>query len=164
MHILIDGYNLIGSDTGLTGNLEPKRNQLIQKLQAYSREKGYPVTVVFDGWRGGWARESEEKSGGIQIIFSRLGEKADEVIKRLTKELGSGCVVVTSDRELRNWVEAHGAVSIYAGEFIAKLASPGSETSLAGELEPGAKDRSKRGNPRRLSKIERKRRERLKKL
>lgn len=165
MRILVDGYNLIGSDKGLTNTLEPKRNQLIQKLSTYSRERGYPVTVVFDGWRGGWARESEQKSGGVQIIFSRLGEKADEVIKRLAKEWGSGCVVATSDRELRNWIEARGAVSIPAGEFLAKLASPGRETSLA--LEPpesAARDRGKKGNPRRLSKIERKRRERLKKL
>lgn len=165
MRILVDGYNLIGSDKGLTSALEPKRNQLIQKLSAYSRERGYPVTVVFDGWRGGWARESEQKSGGVQIIFSRLGEKADEVIKRLAKEWGSGCVVVTSDRELRNRIEAHGAVSIHAGEFIARLANPDRETVLAedpGESE--SKNRDKKGNPKRLSKIERKRRERLKKL
>jgi predicted RNA-binding protein with PIN domain len=165
MHILVDGYNLIGSETGLTGNLELKRNQLIQKLQAYSEQKGYSVTLVFDGWRGGWSRQSEQKSGGIHIIFSRLGEKADEVIKRLAKEWGSGCVVVTSDREIRNRVEAHGAVSIHAGEFVARLSSPDREVSFEEPPEEsGGKARDKKGNPRKLSKIERRRRERLKKL
>jgi hypothetical protein len=155
---------LIGSDKGLTGNLEPKRNELIARLQKYHEIKGYPLTVVFDGWRSGWGRESEQKSGGIQIIFSRLGEKADEVIKRLAKELGSGCVVVTSDRELRNWVEAHGAVSISAGEFMARLANLDREVFDDEPEESGARDRAKKGNPRRLSKMERRRKERLKKL
>lgn len=164
MHILVDGYNLIGSDRGLTGNLELKRNQLIQKLRAYSEQKEYPVTVVFDGWRGGWGHESEQRTGAIRVIFSRLGEKADEVIKRLAKELGSGCVVVTSDREIRNRVESYGAVSIYAGEFIARLETPGGEAFDEPPEEDEVKARDKKGNPRRLSKTERKRRERLKKL
>jgi len=164
MHILIDGYNLIGSDKGLTGNLELKRNELIKKLQVYGAQKSYSITLVFDGWRGGSGQQSEIKSGGIEIIFSRLGEKADEVIKKLAKEWGGGCVVVTSDREIRNRVEAHGAVSIHAGEFMARLERPEREVFLDDPEESDARDRGKKGNPRKLSKIERRRRERLKKL
>jgi hypothetical protein len=40
MEIVIDGYNLIGSDAGLTGNLQHKRNWLVQKLASYQRAKG----------------------------------------------------------------------------------------------------------------------------
>ena len=165
VHLVIDGYNLIGSERGLTGNLGGKRTQLIQQLQQYHEIKGYPITVVFDGWRSGWIREVEERSRGITIIFSQQGEKADSVIARLAREMGSGCVVVTSDREVRRAVEASGAVAIYAGEFSARLKNLDREI-FAGEDEGSisSRDREKRGNPRRLSKAERKRRERLKKL
>lgn len=171
IHLIIDGYNLIGSERGLTGDLEGKRNQLVGQLQRYRESKGYPVTVVFDGWRSGWRYEVEEKNGGITVIFSQLGEKADSVIKRLARQMGSGCVVVTSDREVRSAAEANGAVAVYSGEFSAKLNSLDRYVSLEEDEElekdqelKGSRVQEKRGNPRKLSKKERKRRERLKKL
>ncbi len=168
IQIIVDGYNLIGSERGLTGNLESKRSRLIQQLQQYHDKKDYPVTVVFDGWRSGWVHEVEEKSGGITVIFSQQGEKADSVIQRLARQMGSGCVVVTSDREVRRAVEASGAVAIYAGEFSAKLRRLDGQFAIKDEDEDetfeGLREGEKRGNPRKLSKSERKRRERLKKL
>ncbi|MGH7829138.1 MAG: NYN domain-containing protein, partial [Candidatus Binatia bacterium] len=165
VHLVIDAYNLIGSETGLTGDLEGKRTQLIQKLRQYHERKSYPITVVFDGWRSGWINEVEERSGGITVIFSQQGEKADSVIARLAREMGSGCIVVTSDREVRRAVEASGAVAIYAGEFSARLKNLDRDISVEDDEEfRGGRDREKKGNPRRLSKSERKRRERLKKL
>ena len=41
--------------------------------------------------------------------------------------MGSGCVVVTSDREVRRAAETAGAAAIYSGEFGARL-----QTSLTG--------------------------------
>lgn len=145
--------------------MENQRAQLIRQLKQYRESKGYPITVVFDGWRSGWIYEVEERSGGIRVIFSQQGEKADSVIQRLAREMGNGCVVVTSDRVVRNAVEASGAVAIYAGEFSAKLKNIGREI-FAGEDEgfEGLRFQEKKGNPRKLSKTERKRRERLKKL
>ena len=169
MHIVVDGYNLIGSEKGLGGNLEGKRKQLIQQLQQYHALKGHPVTVVFDGWRSGWMHEVEEQAQGIRVIYSRQGEKADSVIQRLAREMGSGCVVVTSDREVQRAIEASSAVAIYAGEFGARLKSIDREIFLgrdekSEEESRGLRDQGKKGNPRRLSKRERKRRGRLKKL
>ncbi|MEE9548843.1 MAG: NYN domain-containing protein [Candidatus Binatia bacterium] len=168
--IIIDGYNLIGSDRGLRGDLEGKRKQLIQRLQQYCESKGHPITLVFDGWRSGWVHESQEQTGGITVIFSRQGEKADSVIQRLAREMGSGCVVVTSDREVRRAAEVAGAAAIYSGEFGARLQTFDRETFHDEEdvtdhlSEQDIQFQGKRGNPRRLSKRERKRRERLKKL
>jgi len=167
LEIIIDGYNLIGSERGLRGDLESLRRQLIQKLQEYRRRRGYPVTVVFDGWRSGWINEVEESADGVTVIYSRQGEKADDVIKRLARQKRSGCLVVSSDREVRQAVERAGAVAIYAGEFSAKLKNLDRELQAEEEwhnhLEaPRRKD--KKGNPRRLSKKERRRQERLRKL
>jgi predicted RNA-binding protein with PIN domain len=121
MEIIIDGYNLIGSNAGLTGNLEHKRNWLVQKLASYHRTKSHHITVVFDGWRSGSVNQVEENRDGIGIVYWRLGEKADSVIVRLARKKGSGCVVVTSDREVRNAVERFGVVALYAGQFSAMM-------------------------------------------
>ncbi len=170
IHIIVDGYNIIGSEQGLTGNLESKRSRLIQQLQQYHDRKDYPVTVVFDGWRSGWVHEVEEKSGGITVIFSQQGEKADSVIQRLARQMGGGCVVVTSDREVRRAAEVSGAVAIHAGEFSAKLRNLEKESAVKDEGFEGDEGfrgfvaQRKKGNPRKLSKEERKRRDRLKKL
>src|SRR5215467_6012394 len=91
MEIIIDGYNVIGSDTGLTGNLEHRRNLLVQHLASYRKNKGHDITVVFDGWRSGSIDEVQQKRDGICIVYSRLGEKADSVIVRLARKQGAGC-------------------------------------------------------------------------
>jgi predicted RNA-binding protein with PIN domain len=102
-------------------------------------------------------------TGGAREVYSRLGEKADSVPVRLARKTGSGCVVVTSDREVRNAVERFGAVALYAGEFDEMLRNIDQPFGYDGsdDAEPRS---SKKGNPRRLSKQERKRREKLKKL
>jgi predicted RNA-binding protein with PIN domain len=165
LHIIIDGYNVIGSERGLGGKLEAVRDHLIHDLQQYQQRKGYPITVVFDGWRSGWTHEVEQRRGGIRVIFSQQGEKADSVIQRLASEMGSGCVVVTSDRDLRRAVEARSAVAIYAAEFSTKLRSLETEDEgFEGLRNEELRDKEKKGNPRRLSKEERKRRVKLKKL
>jgi predicted RNA-binding protein with PIN domain len=161
MDIIIDGYNLIGSDRGLRGDLEHQRNWLIQRLSLYQEVKGHTVALVFDGWKSGRIDEVSEKKQGVRIVFSRQGEKADSVIIRLAREKGSGCVVVTSDREVRRAVEKFGAAAIYAGEFGQIL------RNLELSAETGRQDEgrsNKKGNPNRLGKTERKRLERLKKL
>ena len=167
MHIVIDGYNLIGSVNGLRGNLEAQRRHLLSQLQQYEATKGHTVTVVFDGWRSGWVNEVKETHERVNVIYSRQGEKADDVVARLAREMESGCVVVSSDREVRRAAEAVGAVAVYAGGFSARLR--GIESGILFKEEDRAEfsdsaPKEKRGNPRRLSKTERKRRERLKKL
>ena len=163
MEIIVDGYNLIGSDAGLTGNLERKRNLLIQALANYQRAKGHEITVVFDGWRSGSVTEVGENRDGVRIVYSRLGEKADSVIVRLARKRGSGCIVVTSDREVRNAVERFGVVALYAGQFSAMLHNQARSFDES-PAEPSDRQGPKKGNPRRLSKKERRRREKLNKL
>lgn len=163
IQVVVDGYNLIGSDKGLRGNLEQKRNQLVQELRNYQELKGFPVTVVFDGWRSGWVHEVEDTSSGITVVYSKQGEKADSVIVRVAREIGNGCVVVTSDREVQRAVERFGSVAVNAGEFrrILRNAEYGFDDDDTEDYDARA---GKRGNPKKLSKIERRRRERLKKL
>ena len=163
MDIIIDGYNLIGSDQGMRGALEQKRDWLIHRLSIYKTMKEFEITVVFDGWRAGWAHEAKEKRDSINIVYSRQGEKADDVIVRIARQKGNGCVVVTSDREVRNAVEKFGAAAVHAGEFndiLRNLERP----STGDENENSTARPPRGGNPNRPSKTERRRQEKLKKL
>ena len=87
------------------------------------------MTVVFDGWRGGWVTEKGERKRGIDLIFSKLGETADEVIKRLVKERGSGAVVVTSDRDISKYAQRMSAAVIPSEQFRERI----EYSSLQGE-------------------------------
>ena len=172
MRIIVDGYNFIGRDKGLRGDLEKKRRLLIEQLSAYRRIKGFPVTVVFDG---GDLGEQREQVGGIEVIFSGRGTTADEVICRMAEELREGCTVASSDREVQRRVQSSGGIPIYSGEFEKRLqaarhpaASPSEkalmEKAALDENEDLPRNAEKKGNPRKLSKAQRLRQGRLKRL
>ena len=169
MHLLIDGYNLLHITHSLTrlnsDQLRQERDRLIDLLSAYQKLRPSAVTLVFDGWLGGWTTEQREIKRGIEIIYSRLGEKADEVIKRLVKEEGSAAIVITSDREISRFAERMGAAVIPSEQFQEKLEHPSDrfEDELQDEEEE-ERGLKKKGLARRLSKKEKRTRAALKKL
>ena len=158
MDVIVDGYNLIGAEQGLGGFLEPKRNWLVQRLSSYRKIKQFNLTVVFDGWRSGAGEETLQTRDGVSVVYSRFGEKADEVIIRLAREKGSGSVVITSDREIQKAVERFGAVAVSSNEFSRILRSVG-----GGEEESDV-DEFDHASPSGSSKSERRRNQKLKKL
>jgi len=167
MHLIIDGYNLLHVDRSLTNlhsiQLQWERERLIDWLSTYQKLKSCEVTVVFDGWQEGWSTETREKRKGLQIIFSKLGEKADEVIKRLVKEKGSGAVVITSDREVARFAQRMDVAVIPSEQFRERLQE---RSSRMPEESPEEEERGikKKGPSRRLSKKERRARAASKKL
>lgn len=166
MQIIVDGYNFIGRQKGLRGDLEGKRARLIEQLTAYRRIKNLPVTVVFDGSGKGGA----ERTGGVEVIFSGVGESADDVIVRMAEDLREGCTVVSSDRAVQDQIRRSGGVALYSGEFETRLhaalqqgGEPPSKEPLD-EKEPPPRPAEKKGNPHKRSKAERRRQGRLKRL
>ena len=121
MHIIIDGYNLIRQSDALRRyerfSLEAGRNALIRSVSLYKKQRGHKVTIVFDGWQSGPVEEERDKLSGIDIIYSRKGEKADEVIKRMVKERAEEIIVVTSDRDIADFVSRRGGTTISSQEF-----------------------------------------------
>lgn len=166
-HILIDGYNLIAKMEGIGGNLEAQRERFIRTLSQYRSQKYHTVTVVFDGEKGGWMTESHERTMGINVVFSRLGEKADDVIKRMAKEHEEEYTVVTSDREIASFAEGLGHTAIPSEEFIPKLRFDirrEAGTYKGEDAGYGTVTTKKKGNPRKLSKAARRRKQRLDRL
>jgi len=121
MHIIIDGYNLIRQSDSLRRyerfSLEEGRKALIRFMAVYRKQRGHKVTVVFDGWESGPAEEERDRQEGIDIIYSRRGEKADDVIKRRVEKIGEEIVVVTSDRDIADFVSRRGVTAISSREF-----------------------------------------------
>src|SRR5215217_1098278 len=168
-HLIIDGYNLLGRTGQLSGQIESARESLLVALAAYRHKKHHAVTVVFDGWQQGHPTERREYRTGVQVIYSKRGERADQVIQRLAREYGADCAVVSSDQEVTNSARASGAFVLGAQEFAEKLwASHGGGGMAHKELDPGEepppRDLKKKGNPRKLPKAMRQRAKHLKRF
>ena len=121
MHIIIDGYNLIRQSDSLRRHekqsLEAGRRALTHQLSEYKRKKGHKITVVFDGWETGSAQEERDRQGNINIIYSRRGEKADDVIKRIADDSSEETIIISSDREIASYVTRHGKTALSSSEF-----------------------------------------------
>jgi predicted RNA-binding protein with PIN domain len=168
IHLIIDGYNLIHVNRSLirldSVQLQWERDHLIDQLSTYQKIKPCRVTVVFDGWQGGWNTERGERKKGIEIIYSKLGEKADEVIKRMVKEKGSGAVVITSDREVSKFAERKAVAVIPSEQFREKLEVSNNRFEERFEEEEEEKGIKKKGLSRKLSKKEKRAKTALRKL
>ncbi len=126
MHIIIDGYNLIRQSDSLKRlerfSLEEGRNGLMKRVAGYKKLKDHKITVVFDGWANGSAREERLREDGVHIVYSRRGETADEVIKRMAMAgRGGEIIVVTSDRDVADSVVKAGGVAISSPEFETRM-------------------------------------------
>jgi len=121
MLILIDGYNLIRQSDTLRRyerkTLEAGRNALIARLAEYGNRKPHQIIIVFDGIQNGWAEEGRDREGKINIIYSRHGERADDVIKRIAAQTSGEVIVVSSDREISSYATLLGKTPLPSLEF-----------------------------------------------
>jgi uncharacterized protein len=169
MHLIIDGYNLLHVNRSMASltplELQQERDRLIGELSTYRNQKASDITVVFDGWQGGWVTEKTEKRRGIEIVFSKLGEKADEVIKRRIRERGTGSVLISSDRELLRYAERLSVSAISSEQFRERMESAAFRPEKGRDDNEEEEGTGKRKGPSRtLSKREKRARAALKKL
>jgi predicted RNA-binding protein with PIN domain len=172
MLIAVDGYNFIKQSPELRRleqiELQKAREGLLEQLRSYKRLKGHSFIVVFDGRQEGRLAGQRERSGGIEVIFSKPGEKADEVLKRLASEKREGIAVVTSDRDVASFAEKKGATAIPAADWAEKMEMARLHTVKGGGEESSAPIRSvapaKKGPAHRLPKAKRKAAATFKKL
>ncbi|MEG3634795.1 NYN domain-containing protein [Micromonospora palythoicola] len=119
-HLVVDGYNVTKRGFGEM-SLEQQRKRLVSGLGGIAAQTGDEVTVVFDG--------AERVHGlpptprGVRVLFSRKGETADELIRRLVRAEPPGrpVVVVSSDREVADGVRRHGAYPLGADSLVRRL-------------------------------------------
>ena len=175
-YILIDGYNLIGI---AHDNLEKARNELVRRLQEYSQIKKHDITLVFDGWKSGQKDQTRMKSGHVTVMYSRLGETADVLIRKKLTSTKKPWIVVSSDREISDFAANKDFAAVSSDEFEVKLFTTlhGNHIDLIPDMqtdneellkyyndEPDPSPARLKGNPRKLSKRQKKKLQALKKL
>lgn len=123
--VLVDGYNVIKNNlmfqTLVGKNFAYARELLIRQLKNRYRFVTSQVIVVFDGDD---IREQTSHDEHVRIIFSRRGETADSVIKRLTIEArkhGRDVELYSDDQEVRLSVTERGGGSKSTGQLTKKL-------------------------------------------
>lgn len=174
VHVVIDGYNLIRQSATLSAqeelSLELGRDALLERLRKYKRVRSHRITVVFDAANKPLPAEQRSQHKGIRIIYSGRGETADTVIKRICRNEGEKVLLVTTDRELASYAEARGSVAMDSEDFEARMEmalyvdAKGVDEEDEEERWHPNKGTRKKGPAKRMSKKERKRRERWQKV
>jgi hypothetical protein len=140
VRILVDGYSLLHGWPGLAAG-EPRhsaaaREALIARLQQYRDACGTPITVVFDGAEASTDTiRMQNRSSEMEVLYSRPGQTADEVIERAAHRLSAfgEVLVVTDDRTEREVAAGLGALTASCENFIRTLEATDEE--LRADLE-----------------------------
>ena len=171
LRIIIDGYNVIRQSPVLRAydhlELARGRDKLIDMLSSYRMLKKNPITAVFDGWDEGKATEHRSRERGIDIIYSRQGEKADEIIKRLVLQSKDELIVVTSDSEIARFCRGRRCEVIPSPAFEEKVAFAQyarQKGCQEADEQPPQRSTRKKGPAKKLPKSQRRQLERFKKL
>jgi uncharacterized protein len=129
VRILVDGYSLLHGWPELAPG-EPRhsaaaREQLISMLARYADASGTPLTVVFDGSRPRGGRAQAEAGTTVEVLFSRAGQTADQIIERVTHRMQpyGEVLVITDDHAERDTVISLGGLAMSCDSFLRTLAS-----------------------------------------
>ncbi|MBM3280419.1 MAG: NYN domain-containing protein [Candidatus Handelsmanbacteria bacterium] len=126
-HLLVDGYNLIKTSALFSHyertSLQRARQALVQALNGYARQRGARVTLFFDGGAG---QGEPAPAGPVQVVFSRVPLKADDLIKEAVQERHGArdLRVISTDREVARFAQRHRVRVTGAGAFERELAQP----------------------------------------
>ncbi len=112
--------------------------------------------MVFDAPLGLSLARTRESHKGVEVIYSKQGESADDVIVEAIRKGQSGLVVVTSDRAIIDEAKRRGVAFITPDRL---------EASIDGEAdEERERGTEKKGNPRKAPKNLRKARRAIRKI
>jgi len=164
VRILVDGYNLLGHiqqqdnfryyqrigllhqwpelAAGAPRHSEAARDALVEVLTQYQDACGTPVTIFFDGNRSRYSKPKNDSISGVEVLFSRAGQTADDLIERAAhrfQEYGE-VMVVTNDRLERDMVTGFGGTTASCENFILMIG--GALQDLSEKLE--TRNRSER--------------------
>jgi hypothetical protein len=124
VRILIDGYSLLHNWPELAPG-KPRfsaaaRDELIHRLTLYRDAIGTPITVVFDGANADIRLSTVESTPEMEILYSRAGQTADDLIERAAHRLISygEVLAVTDDFAERDTVIALGGMASSCLNFI----------------------------------------------
>jgi predicted RNA-binding protein with PIN domain len=127
VRILVDGYSLLHSwpelAPGAARHSHAAREALIAKLQHYRDATFTPITIVFDGQGAPAGTPKLPSSPELEILFSKRGQTADDLIERAAYRLKAfgDVLVVTNDYAERDTVIAFGGMAQSCDTFISQV-------------------------------------------
>jgi uncharacterized protein len=132
VRILIDGYSLLHSwpeiAPGKPRYSAAARDELVHQLTLYRDAVGTPITIVFDGANPDIHLSTAESTPEVEILYSRAGQTADDIIERVAHRMSSygEVLAVTDDNAERDTVLSVGGMASSCMNFIQTV-----ETALA---------------------------------
>ena len=136
--ILVDGYSLLHNWPELAPG-QPRhsaraREELIHVLTRYHDATGTPVTIFFDGSGAPTGTPPWESNPAVEVLFSRAGQTADQMIERAAHRFGpyGEVLAVTDDIAERDTVTGMGGLASSCANFIRMVES--ALTELQDEL------------------------------
>ena len=124
--ILVDGYSLLHNwrelAPGKARHSMEARDELVRILTLYRDATDTPITIVFDG-AGKSAGTESASTPEMEILYSRGGQTADQIIERVAARMsGVGEVLaVTDDYAERDMVFYQGGLASSCANFIAAV-------------------------------------------
>ena len=118
--VIVDGYNVTFLMHEESFTAPEARQQLVAELERLLRRAraAHRVEVVFDSSEQGES-EPTVTPGGVEVFFATTADSADDEIVARVRSLEGRAVVVTNDRELRERVDAEGALALWGSAFVA---------------------------------------------
>lgn len=130
VRILVDGYSLLHAwpelAEGKARYSAAARAELVHQLRLYGDSIATPITVVFDGAGPAPSVAAEAPSTPtMEIIYSKAGQTADDIIERVTAKLVQygDVLVVSNDFAERDTVVSVGGNVCSCESFISTLKS-----------------------------------------
>ncbi|MBP1747966.1 MAG: hypothetical protein H6Q52_505 [Deltaproteobacteria bacterium] len=158
MHIVIDGYNYIhrinGSAVAVGASMDLLRRDFLEKCARYKKIRSARITVVFDAYDSFSAGRHSENYRGIDVIYSKEDETADDVIIGWIRKRPASLIVVSSDRAIIDEAKSRGVSFLTPVKFAEMLTFPAYGPDEEEDYPDNA--RRKKGNPRKLPKKVRK--------
>ena len=131
--LIVDGYNIINARRGggqaMSANtLADAREKLIDELMDYAGYSEQQVVLVFDAWMSDRTVRTEEKRGGVTVVYTQKGEIADRYIERLCDDLAPDIDlrrvevrVASSDGLEQTIILGRGATRMSARELMVEM-------------------------------------------
>ncbi len=122
MPYIIDGNNLIGCAPDLSLADPEARGKIVSIIRKFQESKNTKVTVFFDGEPQGSERLNPINSK-LMVVYPRYGLSADDEIKKILENYQhvKETILVTTDRELKNFAKEMGIRTINSIEFYYTL-------------------------------------------
>jgi uncharacterized protein len=129
VRILVDGYSLLHNwpelAPGKPRHSAAAREKLVHVLTRYQDADGTPITIFFDGSGAPTGAPKAESSRNVEVLFSRDGKTADDMIERAAHRFQpyGEVLAVTDDNAERDTVIALGGHASSCLNFIGMVES-----------------------------------------